>query len=388
MAGLSTAEEFRLLENVHACANDPDSWHQTLDQIEKSCHWRIYLLELTPEGGHTGRYCDPDNGADLIEYLTSISTRAGQTAFQFLLHEAQAFFPYSREKLDLGKSKSYYGTGTKIHEFGIYPGYITVLTRDHDRIILLCCLFVSEKDDEAVCRQMLPTFERLSKAMSLTLDVIRRFEQENMRHLALHAMVQNRSKSSFLIGTDFSIKVATPACQKLLSDGDVFAAENDRLIPLRKEVEAALHSVCSEITGRTKANGHIGIGPAATPLAEQSLVLARADDRLARILVRSVLPDHGHARDRSDAFILVEVRDQHELSEEVNGLLKSCFDLSEKEATLAYFLATTGSLTTTLDVLGITRNTAKTHLRRIYEKTATQSQLELSKLLHGLSGLL
>ena len=388
MAGLSTAEEFRLLENVHACANDPDSWHQTLVQIEKSCRWRVYLLELTSDGRHTGRYCKHEDAADLIDYLSSFSARTGQNGFQFLLHEARAFYPYSRENLDRGKFKSFYGTGTKVHEFGIYPGYITLLNRNNGRIILLCCLFVSEIDDDAISRQMLPTFERLSKAISLTLDLIYRFEHENMRQQALHALMQNRSQSSFLIGTDLSIKVSTPACQKLLSDGDVFAKEEDRLVPLRKDVESALHFVCSEISDRINTDRPAEIEPATTPLAEQSLLLSRADDRLARVLVRSILPKARPIKHRSDAFILVEVRDQLQLSEDVNGLLKSCFDLSEKEAQLAYFLTTTGSLTATLDLLGITRNTAKTHLRRIYEKTATQSHLELSKLLHGLSGLL
>lgn len=388
MAGLSTAEEFRLLENVHACANDPDSWHQTLDQIEKSCRWRIYLLELTSDGRHTGRYCNHADAADLIDYLSSLSIRAGENSFEFLLREARAFFPYSRENLDRGKVKSYYGTRTKIHEFGIYPGYITLLNRNNGRIILMCCLFVSEKDDEATCRQMLPTFERLAKAISLTLDLIYRFENVNIRHMALHELVQNRSQSSFLIDTDYLIKVSTPACQELLSAGDVFATEEDRLIPLRRDVESALHFVCSDINGRVNAARLADIEPSAAPLAEQSVLLSRADDRLARVLVRSVLPAAKPIQHPSDAFILVEVREQLELPEDVNGLLKSCFDLSEKEAQLAYFLTTTGSLTATLDVLGITRNTAKTHLRRIYEKTATQSHLELSKLLHGLSGLL
>ncbi|MBD1547666.1 helix-turn-helix transcriptional regulator [Roseibium aggregatum] len=382
------AEEFRLLENVHACANDPDSWHQTLVQIEKSCRWRIHLLELTSDGRHTGRYCDHADAADLIDYLSSISAHAGQNSFQFLLHEARAFFPYNRESLDRGKFKSYYGTGTKIHEFGIYPGYITLLNRNNGRIILLCCLFVSEKDDEATCRQMLQTFVRLSKAISLTLDLTYRFEYENRRQLALHALVQNRSQSSFLIGTDFSIKISTPACEKLLSDGDVFATEEDRLVPLRKDVESALQIVCSDIDGRMNADRPADVGLSATPPAEQSLLLSRADDRLARVLVRSILPESMPLQDRSDAFILVEVRNQLELPEDVSGLLKSCFDLSEKEAHLAYILTTSGSLTATLELLGITRNTAKTHLRRIYEKTATQSQLELFKLLHGLSGLL
>ncbi|WP_346899475.1 helix-turn-helix transcriptional regulator [uncultured Roseibium sp.] len=376
------------MEKVHACASDPDSWHHTLDQIEKSCRWRIYLLELNTDGRHTGRYCTHDDASSLIDYLSSLSTRAGENSFQFLLREARALFPYSRENLGRGKIMSFYGTGTKIHEFGIYPGYITLLNRNSGRIILLCCLFISEKDDSAVCREMLPRFERLSKAMSVTLDLIYRFEFEGMRHMALHALVQNRSQSSFLIDTDYLIKVSTPACQKLLSDGDVFAKEEDRLIPLRRDVESALHFVCSDIHGRVNAAGLPDFDSPNVPPVEQSLLLSRADDRLARVLVRSVLPEARHIQDRSDAFILVEVRDQLELSDEVNGLLRSCFDLSEKEAQLAYFLTTTGSLTDTLAVLGITRNTAKTHLRRIYEKTATQSQLELSKLLHGLSGLL
>lgn len=388
MVGVSAIEEFQLLESVQACASDPDLWSQTLDQIEKTCLGRIYLLELDVHGHHSGRYCDVDAAAELIDYLSMISVREGQSAFEFLQKDAQAFYPYSRSLLDRVRSQSYYQASKTIHEFAIFPGYICTLLRSSERTVLFCGLFDTENGEAVDQNLVLPTFRRLSRAISLSLEVENRLEQVNKRQLALQLILQDHPHSTFLIDTDFGIKISTPACKKLLSDGDVFTAQNDRLVPMRKDVESALLVVTSQITDHLSGNDHGSRHYREHFLTEQSLVSSRSDNRLFRLLVRGLFSEFEDLRSRPDAYILVEVRNQLQLPEDVNSLLRSCFDLSEKEAQLAYFLATTGSLTATLDILGITRNTAKTHLRRIYEKTMTQSQLELSKLLHGLSGLL
>ena len=388
MVGVSTTEEFQILESVQACASDPDLWSQTLDQIETACRCRTYLLELDAHGYHSGRYCDVDAAAELIDYLSMISVREGQNAFEFLQKDAQAFYPYSRNLLDRLRNQSYYQASKTIHEFAIFPGYICRLLCSTERTVLFCCLFDTENDETVDQNRVLPTFRRLSRAISLSLELESRLEQVNKRQLALQLMLQTHPHSAFLIDTEFGIKISTPACKKLISDGDVFTAPNDRLVPMRKDVESALLVVTSQITDHLSGNDHGSRHDRQHFLTEQSLVSSRSDNRLFRLLVRGPFSEFEDRRSRQDAYILVEVRDQLELPEDVNSLLRSCFDLSEKEAQLAYFLATTGSLTATLDILGITRNTAKTHLRRIYEKTMTQSQLELSKLLHGLSGLL
>jgi DNA-binding CsgD family transcriptional regulator len=73
--------------------------------------------------------------------------------------------------------------------------------------------------------------------------------------------------------------------------------------------------------------------------------------------------------------------------EEVEIFLQDHYELSHSEARLAWHLTMTGALSTTIQDLGITQNTAKTHLRRIYEKTGAHTQLQLARLVHRIARL-
>jgi DNA-binding CsgD family transcriptional regulator len=57
------------------------------------------------------------------------------------------------------------------------------------------------------------------------------------------------------------------------------------------------------------------------------------------------------------------------------------FDLTPAEAKIAALLAEGQSIITITDELSISESTAKTHLRRIFEKTGTSRQAELVSLL-------
>ena len=55
------------------------------------------------------------------------------------------------------------------------------------------------------------------------------------------------------------------------------------------------------------------------------------------------------------------------------------FELSHSEAHLARHLTMSGSINDTVQELGITRNTAKTHLRRKFDKTGVNTQTPARK---------
>ena len=89
----------------------------------------------------------------------------------------------------------------------------------------------------------------------------------------------------------------------------------------------------------------------------------------------------------ADPWFVLRVFESVEPNRHVETLLQEEFDLSQSEARLARELTLTGSMHDTVTRLGITRNTAKTHLRRIFEKTGVNTQLQLARLVHKLSGL-
>lgn len=386
MEYISASEEFKLLEGIQACGVAPGLWPQALALVDRSFCCKTYLLEFSGDDTHTGQFCAPSEAEDLISYLSAHQAEAGRTVLGFLLHEASLSYSYCKSLLSNLRDGPQSSNSRQSNKVADWPGLITPLKQTGDQKVLFACLFTSPTPDEIDQEIILPTFQRLSRAVSASLEIGEQLKQATQQRDTLHMMLQNHPGSSILVDTDLSIKASTPSCAKLFSDGDVFTTSGDRLVPLRKELENALLSVTTHVTQHLTPSG-TSLLNAATPNAHHSLVLSRADERLCNVMVRGLLPEGGQIRLPSDGYVLVEVRETHKISDEVRPFLQHGFGLSNKEAELAHHLATSGSLSDTLSKLNITRNTAKSHLRKIYEKTETQSQLELSKLIHGLSGL-
>lgn len=63
--------------------------------------------------------------------------------------------------------------------------------------------------------------------------------------------------------------------------------------------------------------------------------------------------------------------------------LRQLYRLTAAESAVALHLANGSSLTETAECLGVTRNTVRTHLQRVLQKTDTRRQGELIKLVMG-----
>jgi DNA-binding CsgD family transcriptional regulator len=109
------------------------------------------------------------------------------------------------------------------------------------------------------------------------------------------------------------------------------------------------------------------------------------NDETGSTLIAHFVPVRLSARDvfsRCDAaLILTPVAGAHAASVE---LLQSLFDLTPAESRLARGMAEGESLEAIAGRAGISRNTARVHLRRVLSKTGCRRQAELASLLGGL----
>ncbi|MFC6655485.1 helix-turn-helix transcriptional regulator [Roseibium salinum] len=117
-----------------------------------------------------------------------------------------------------------------------------------------------------------------------------------------------------------------------------------------------------------------------------SVYIGDQNGALSRVSIEAVVPA-AETSSRETTYVLIRVCEPADLPDEVEAVLQHHYDLSQSEAHLARHLTLSGSMNVTAAQLGITRNTAKTHLRRIYEKTGVHTQLQLAGLVHRLAGL-
>ncbi|MEM8701865.1 MAG: hypothetical protein AAGF82_08570, partial [Pseudomonadota bacterium] len=181
---------------------------------------------------------------------------------------------------------------------------------------------------------------------------------------------------------------AASGLEKLLATGSV-RFNTPRFEFKNKQLEAGLQHVLDSFAGtETPAAAH---GHTRDSVAHQdrdpSVWFEDLKGRLKRITITAVPSFDASNGGGGAPWIVLKIFETSELPEAVESVLQDRFELSHSEAHLARHLTMSGSMNDTVQELGITRNTAKTHLRRIFDKTGVNTQLQLAKLVHGISSL-
>lgn len=116
--------------------------------------------------------------------------------------------------------------------------------------------------------------------------------------------------------------------------------------------------------------------------AVQSIPLAASEDRQAMVL--HLVPIRGAARDVfTSAKTIILATPVVSGSPPSQQLLEGLFDLTPAEARVARAICAGETVEQIASGLGITRNTVRIHLRRVFAKTGTHRQAELVRLVAG-----
>ncbi|SHL51086.1 helix-turn-helix transcriptional regulator [Roseibium suaedae] len=392
MITISPQDEFKALERIQECASNNLLWPEAIKQIERSCNCLCFMIELTLNGVHTERFCASETAADLLHYLRTTWVDGGQDTQSFLLREAPVHYPFCKIALT-GLDPLTVDDGIAFENRGIreWPGLIMPVLRNGPTVVLFSCLWPSVSASVIRPENVMPTFARMGKSVASSLQSGYELKRQSDQNTALLAFASAQRQASCLIDDELAIRFKTPTFEQVLRDGDIFVYDGTRLHPLRKDLESALSGLFDTAVDSTPVSSH---DLEEVSQDKQSLLLMRKNESLCQVMLRRVQPGTApfQGDDKPDAgqrsFVLIEVKEPTIVPAEIKSVLQGAFSLSQSEARLAYDLSAGGVLSETLERLDITRNTAKTHLRRIYEKTGTQSQLELSKLIHSLAGML
>jgi len=388
MPALSETDRSKLLIRVLECSSQAAGWLQVLEVIDRALDCRSFLAEFDGDGLPLPHFGGQQPARDLGLILQQIETEGGRNALQFLLSDASLYYPYCKSSLTSSLQEEPSSTALALDDeaqqrtLQLSPGLISPIWRTGRSTILFGCVFTAHTQDMIDVAQASETFQGLVKALKPGLDIHFQFEKEHLEYQFQRLLLSIVDGPAVLVSAERDILAQTPSAVEVLTRTDTAAQGRHKLLIKNKKLDAALLELA--VTTRQHVSGR---APHLQALPHRSFCVNDTDGFLKRILVKAMLPATTRTGRPSETVFLITLTETSEVPGEVEKCLQDHYDLSQSEAHLARYLTLTGSMNTTIDDLGITRNTAKTHLRRIYEKTGVKTQLQLARLVHRLAQL-
>jgi len=388
MPALSETDQSKLLIRVLECSTQSEGWPQVLSFIDKALDCRSFLAEFDGDGKPLPHFGGQRPAQDLGSLLRHIETEGGCNALQFLLSDASLHYPYCKTSLTRVQREeplpngSAPGRAEQQKTLQRSPGLISPIWRTDGSTILFGCLFTAYTPDSIDVARASETFRSIVKALAPGLNIHFQIEKAHQDNQLQRLLLSAVDGPAVLVSADRDLLAQSPNALETLAKTDTAVQRRQKLLVKNKKLDAALLELA--VATRQLPEGR----PQRTEtLPHRSFCIAGADGFLKRIVIKTVLPDaRGPGRSGEPVF-LIRLSEASDIPGGVEKCLQDHFDLSQSEAHLARHLTLTGSMSTTIDHLGITRNTAKTHLRRIYEKTGVNTQLQLARLVHRLAQL-
>lgn len=208
--------------------------------------------------------------------------------------------------------------------------------------------------------RMRPHFRTLFRLHARAMEQARRVEK-------LEAMVSGAATPRFLLDSRLRVRFANPAAEALLEESDLICLGPDDLLSINNRLEA------EQLTARLQAGGAF------------ELMLSSSRNHRRAVLQLEPLQPHsipGHrCADAGHLATLVPLPRQ--VSASADRLI-ALFGLTPREGELTQALAETLDLRSAAVGLGMRYETARSHLKHCFEKTATSSQVELVALVRDL----
>ncbi|GAA0778129.1 hypothetical protein E1180_06560 [Roseibium denhamense] len=398
---LQDQEEVELLLRVIQLAIQPNGWKDLLKNIDDTCGCRTYLNAFTPDGRPADLYGGQESGRELAAILGSIETEGGLSAHQFLLQEASLKYPYCKSNL-----QARFGTKTSsglpvqafredklissfrpivpLAKLNEAPGFLSIIRKSGDLELLFACLIVDDKEADRDVAATGRIFARIQRIVEAGLAIDDALGEEKIVSFKQRLLMEAPSAATVIVNRDLNVIAATATAAEALEKTRAARILNGSLKSRNKELDANLAKALQD----SSADNAETLGSRSHQTAGSDTIemfIKNAETMLCRIVIHPVRELPGTIDD--GPWLVVGTYLLADVPIDVQNVLQSQFGLSQTEANLARLLTVSASMTQTVETLGITRNTGKTHLRRIFEKTGTKTQLELAILMRQLAGL-
>lgn len=170
------------------------------------------------------------------------------------------------------------------------------------------------------------------------------------------------------------VAVVNPTALAILTAGDGLSLVNGELRAQCARAQAQLSMALSAML--QVARGRPAPAPATVLVTRQA---ATQPYRVSFATLGSL--GEGHELPSGSAVVAV-IHEEHRVSgQSVTALFRATYGLTRAEVGLCEGLLAGRSLAETAEALNVSRNTAKTHLARVFDKTGVRSQMALLRLL-------
>ena len=208
----------------------------------------------------------------------------------------------------------------------------------------------------------------LERAFQLYLSTIEAKLKNGLMNEAFDRLACN----VLVVDRDLSIVVANSGARKLLGRNDGLGIDRDgRLRASDAREDAALKNAAEAVLPANAGEGDRG----------QALLASRSSgQRQLEVVLTRFSGSHLQSANHGP-LALVFVYDPDHKVEPVEAILRDMYGLTAAEARIAALLGEGEDINEICNILSITQNTARTHLKRIFSKTETSRQTELVKLI-------
>ena len=371
-AGLGSFEKLNGFFNaIYDGPTEDPPWHTALNLLYETLHAKHVTLILQPPSPvSTGILVNTDSAA-------SDATEAYQNHFFELdpfvgLPEGEVVTP---EELVGDKA---WKNGTLYREY-LKPLDVKYLIGADIRTAdgLECRFRVSRgggappfsEDDKALCRLLLPHMRRALQLHS-RLDGLETERQ-------LFAGTVNRMQlGTISLAQNGAVLELNPEARRILAQKDGIQLVNHVLsVDSRRESQELQRLIREAISGKAGVKG---------PGLVEALALTRPSGHASLGLVVRRIPESPWPVNRQRPAAVLFIRDPEAgVAESSQRIVQQLFGLTRIEAAMALSLANGNTIEETADTLGLKKNTARTYLRFIFNKTGVTRQTMLVRKLLG-----
>lgn len=378
---LSQARFDRIVNLIYDTLDDRAAWRPMLDSLHEAIGGRaVHMLAFDGERGalsySDGAAMAPQVDLEYIQKYQFIDPRVG-----LLRQQATTGWLHCHEHFDDGFAANH----PFYQEFLIPHGarYVSCckLVETPEATVILACLRGS--DEGPLPADALAFLERVRPHMERAVRLGLAQFVYSTQALVGHALVDKLRQPVMLLTVTGEVVLANDAARCLLGATSLVRVVDGRLV-LPQRYRQSFASQCAELEHQLRATAG-----QCTPDSRESRALhmcsepGAAPDVLYGFFTMLV-PEH--TLDSFGLRPLVMLFFYHPTSQQVidSALLSAAFGLSHAECKITSMLADGMPLKTIADALGVQYDTVRKQLLSIYQKTATNRQPELVRLLMNL----